>query len=394
VLRVIYVDAFSGASGDMILGALLDLGVPLVAIEEPLKKLPMGQWGFKVARESRHHIHGTRVHVEVYPQAYEHTTYAQIREMLLESGLPQGVKQRSLRIFHQLAEAEARIHEKAPEQITFHEVGAVDSIVDIVGAVLGFEWLNPQKVSVSALPLGKGFVQAHHGTLPVPAPATLELLRGVPVYQGDEEAELVTPTGAAILKEVAQEFGVMPHMKPQKVGYGVGSRDLPRRPNLLRMIMGESGVSGLREDWVLEANIDDMNPEFVEHLMERLLEAGALDVGWCPMVMKRGRPGGLLKVLVESGNREFVSEVILRESTSIGLRAYQVERECLERHYEEVETPWGKARVKVCSWGERVLNALPEYQDCRDIALESKVPLKEVYFRALAAYYGKAGAES
>lgn len=393
-MRVIYVDAFSGASGDMILGALLDLGVPLEAMEEPLKRLPMGQWEFRVARESRHHIHGTRVHVQVYPQAHEHRTHAQIREMLLQSALPQGVKDRSLRIFNELANAEARVHDKAPEQITFHEVGAVDSIVDIVGAVLGFEWLKPHKVVVSALPLGKGFVHAHHGTLPVPAPATIELLRGVPVYQGDEEAELVTPTGAAILKEVAQEFGDMPPMKPQKVGYGVGSKDLPRRPNLLRMILGESEALGLREDWVLEANIDDMNPEFVEHLMDRLLEAGALDVGWCPMVMKRGRPGGLLKVLVEGRNRDSVSEVILMESTSIGLRAHAVERQCLERRYEEVETPWGKARVKVCFSGERVLNALPEYQDCRDIALKSKVPLKEIYFRALAAYYGKGWAES
>lgn len=393
-MRVLYVDAFSGASGDMILGALLDLGVPLEAMEEPLKRLPMGAWGLKVTRESRHHIHGTRVHVEVPLQAHEHRTYAHIKAMLLQAALPQEVKERSLRIFRELAGAEARIHDKDPEQITFHEVGAVDSIVDIVGAMLGFDFLKPDKVAVSALPLGRGFVHAHHGTLPVPAPATLELLKDVPVYEGDEEVELVTPTGAAILKEVAHEFGSMPSMKPREVGYGVGARDLSRRPNLLRMILGESDAMGLREDWVLEANIDDMNPEFVEYLVDRLLEAGALDVGWCPMIMKRGRPGGLLKVLVESRNRESVSEVVLGESTSIGFRAYKVERQCLERHYQEVETPWGKARVKVCSLGEKVVNALPEYQDCRDIALKKKVPLKEVYFRTLAAYHGKSWTES
>lgn len=377
----------------MILAALLDLGVPLEAMQEPLKRLPMGAWNFQVTRESRHHIHGTRVRVELPAQAHEHRTYAQIRAMLSESALPQRIKDRSLRIFHELARAEARIHDKDPQEVTFHEVGAVDSIVDIVGAMVGFDFLKPDRVAVSALPLGRGFVCAQHGTLPVPAPATLELLKDVPVYQGDEQAELVTPTGAAILREVAHEFGGMPPMKPQKVGYGVGSKDLPQRPNLLRMILGESGGLGLRGDWVLEANIDDMNPEFVEHLLDRLLEAGALDVGWCPMVMKRGRPGGLLKVLVESRNKELVSEVILQESTSIGLRAYEVERRCLERHYEEVETPWGKVRVKVCFLGERVLNALPEYQDCREIALKTKVPLKEVYFRALAAYHGKGWTE-
>lgn len=393
-MRVLYIDAFSGASGDMILGALLDLGVPLQALKEPLEQLPLGPWELEARKESRHHIHGTRVHVEVPLHEHGHRTHAHIKAMLLESGLPQRVRGRSLRIFQELAEAEARIHNMDPEQITFHEVGAVDSIVDIVGSMVGFELLQADKVVVSALPLGSGFVQGHHGKLPVPAPATLELLKGVPVYHGEVEAELVTPTGAAILKEVASQFGSMPPMKPQKLGYGVGSRDLPQRPNLLRMILGESDASGLREDWVLEANIDDMNPEFCEHLIDRILEAGALDVGWCPMLMKRGRPGGLLRVLVESRDRERVSEVILRESTTIGLRAYAVVRQCLDREHEEVETPWGKVRVKVCSSGERVLNALPEYQDCREIALKSKVPLKEVYFRALAAYHGKAGSGS
>ncbi len=391
-MRILYIDAFSGASGDMILGALLDLGVPLEELLEPLRRLPMGPWELKVKRESRHHIHGTRVQVELPVEIHEHRTHAQIRAMLQQAALPQAVRDRSLRIFQELAKAEARIHDRDPEQITFHEVGAVDSIVDIVGAALGFEFLQPERVVVSALALGRGFVHTHHGTLPVPAPATLEILKDVPVHQGDVEAELVTPTGAAILKEVAHEFGGMPAMMPKKIGYGVGSRELPTRPNLLRMILGESATAGWREDWVLEANIDDMNPEFCEHLMERLLEAGALDVGWSPMVMKRGRPGGLLRVLVESRNRDCVSEVILLESTSIGLRAYPVVRQCLERRQEEVEVPWGKVRVKVSSLGGRVINALPEYQDCREVALKSTVPLKEVYFRALAAYFSKSGA--
>jgi uncharacterized protein (TIGR00299 family) protein len=392
-MRVLYVDGFSGASGDMILGALLDLGVPLEAMEGPLRKLPLGPWQIKVATEARHHLHGTRVQVHVPVQSHQHRSHAHIREMLLRAELPQAVRDRSLKVFQRLAGAEARIHRKGPDQVTFHEVGAVDSIVDIVGAVLGFEHLRPDKVVVSPLPLGRGFVESQHGKLPVPAPATLELLSGVPVYEGDVQAEMVTPTAAAILTELAQEFGALPPMRPEKVGYGVGSRDLPQMPNLLRMILGQEGATGLRQDWVLEANIDDMNPQFCEHLIERLLAGGALDVGWCPMIMKRGRPGGLLRVLVESHRKDSVAEIILQESTSIGVRGYPVLRQCLERRFQTVQTPWGEVRLKVCSWGERVLNALPEYQDCRDIALKTGVPLKEVYSRALCAYHQGQGGE-
>lgn len=342
-----------------------------------------------VTRETRHHIYGTRVLVDVPPQENEHRTHAQIRAMLLQTNLPPWVRQASLAAFERLAQAEARIHDMEPDQVTFHEVGAVDSIVDIVGSMLGFHLLGADRVVVSPLPLGRGFVEVHHGRLPVPAPATLELLKNVPVYEGGSQSELVTPTAAAILTQVAHGFGPLPPMRMERLGYGVGSRDLPERPNLLRLILGQEEGFGLREDWVLEANIDDMNPQFCEHLMERLLAEGALDVGWCPMVMKRGRPGGLLRVLAEAERKDALTELILQESTSIGVRAYQVRRQCLERHAEPVETPLGTVRIKVCSWGGRVLNALPEYQDCLDIARRTGVPLKEVYFRALAAYHSK-----
>lgn len=388
-MRLLYVDAFSGASGDMLLGALLDLGVSATSIQEALRSLPLGPWNMQVFRESRHRIHGTRVVVEAPHQGHQHRTHDQIRAMLLQSSLPHWVRQASIGAFHKLASAEAHIHRMEVEQVTFHEVGAVDSIVDIVGSMMGFHLLGVERIAVSPLPLGRGFVECQHGRLPVPAPATLELLHNVPVYDGGSRTELVTPTAAAILTQVADSFEPLPPMRPQRCGYGVGSKDLPERPNLLRMILGQAEAFGLREDWVLEANIDDMNPEFCEHLVELLMKEGALDVGWCPMLMKRGRPGGLLRVLAEDDRVDALTELILKESTTIGVRSYRVRRQCLERRLEPVETPWGTVRVKVCSWGERVLNALPEYQDCRDIALKAGVPLKEVYFRALAAYHGR-----
>lgn len=388
-MRVIYIDAFSGASGDMLLGALVDLGISPTSIQQVLSSLPLGPWSMEVSRQSRHHIHGTRVLVKVPLQEHHHRTHAQIKAMLLQADLPPWVRQASLGAFERLARAEAHIHDMEPDQVTFHEVGAVDSIVDIVGSMLGFHLLGADRVVVSPLPLGRGFADGHHGRLPVPAPATLELLQNVPVYEGESQTELVTPTAAAILTEVAQQFGPLPPMRVERLGYGVGSRDLPERPNLLRLILGQQEGFGIREDWVLEANIDDMNPEFCEHLMERLLAEGAMDVGWCPMIMKRGRPGGLLRVLAKAERKDALTQIILQESTSIGVRTYQVRRQCLDRHAQPVETPWGTVRIKVSSWGGQVLNALPEYQDCRDIALRTGVSLKEVYFRALAAYHSR-----
>jgi hypothetical protein len=288
-----------------------------------------------------------------------------------------------------LAEAEGKVHGAPPETVTFHEVGAVDSIVDIVGAATGFHWLGPIRVLSSPLPLGHGFVKSQHGVLPVPAPATLEILRDVPVSNGAVEGEMVTPTGAAILREVAEGFGPLPPVRVERIGYGVGHRDPVERPNLLRFLLGEAEGFGVREDWLLEANIDDMNPEFCEHLTERLLAEGALDVTWSPLIMKKSRPGVMLRVLTDADRRDAAMDVILRESTSIGVRFFPVRRRCLERVHEVVETPWGAVRIKVSSSDNEILNALPEYQDCREIAVRTGVPLKEIYLEALSVYRGK-----
>jgi|YNPNPStandDraft_1061719.scaffolds.fasta_scaffold00209_13 uncharacterized protein (TIGR00299 family) protein len=388
-MGILYIDAFSGASGDMILGALLDMGVPREVLEAELGKLPVERFGLTAAKEARHGIHGTRVRVEVREEAPGHRSMGEIRALLLQAGLDPAVRDLALRVFQRLAEAEGRIHGVAPDAVTFHEVGALDSIVDIVGAAAGIRWLRPGRVVCSPLPLGRGFVPGSHGVLPVPAPATLEILRGVPVSEGGGEGELVTPTGAAIIAEIAGDFGPLPPMRIQGLGYGVGQRDLPHRPNLLRLILGEGEPGSLREDWVLEANIDDMNPEFCEHLAERLMSQGALDVSWSPLTMKKGRPGLLLRVLSEPHRRDAMAEIILRESTSIGVRFLPVLRRCLERRHEVAETPWGPVRIKVSHAGGEVLNALPEYQDCREIATRTGLPIKEVYQEALSIHRKK-----
>lgn len=387
-MSLLYVDAFSGASGDMFLGALVDLGVPVEEIRDGLKGLPIGQWELKVKKEKRGHIWGTRAEVEVKGGHTHHRSHAEIRDVISSSDLPQEVKEKSLEAFSRLAVAEAKIHNLHPDKVTFHEIGAVDSIVDIVGSFLGLHHLGCKRVVSSPLPLGTGFVDTAHGPMPVPAPATLEILKGAPVYDGGSRTELLTPTGAAILRVIARSFGPLPPMRPSKIGYGVGSRDLPERPNLLRLILGEEDEEGLlREDWILEANIDDMNPQFCEHLMERLFASGALDVTWTPTVMKRGRPGGILKALVSWERKEEVLRAMIRESTTIGVRMYRVRRRCLERRIERVETPWGPVRMKVSSDQGEMMNALPEYKDCEEIASRAGVPLKEVYFKALSAYY-------
>jgi hypothetical protein len=388
-MTILYIDAFSGASGDMILGALLDVGVPLDLLEAEVRKLPLEGFRIRVTREARHGIHGTRVVVEAPHASHGHRSMGEIRAILEGSALASEVRNLSLRVFRRLAEAEGRIHEIGPDEVTFHEVGAVDSIVDIVGAAVLFHHLKPARVLASPLPLGRGFVRGQHGVLPVPAPATLDLLRDVPVHQGTADTELVTPTGAAILRELVEAFGPLPPMRVERIGYGVGQRDLPDRPNLLRFLLGEEEAEGLREDWVLEANIDDMNPEFCEHLMDRLLAAGALDVSWSSLIMKKGRPAVLLRVLTEAQRKEAMADLILRESTSIGVRFYPVRRSCLEREHRVVETPWGQVRIKVSHRGGEEFNALPEYQDCREVALRTGVPLKDVYQEALALYRGK-----
>jgi len=382
-MKIAYFEAFAGASGNMILGAILDAGLELEKLQEGLRALPIGGYTISASKVKKRGIAGTFVEVKV-DEPQEERRLSDIERMILDSSLPERVKTWSLKVFRRLAEAEAKVHNVPVEEVHFHEVGAVDAIVDVVGSILGLELLGVEEVYVSPLRLGYGMVKSAHGLLPVPAPATMELIKGVPVYGWDVEAELLTPTGAAILTTLACSFGSPPPFKLEKVGYGAGFWDLPF-PNLLRLCIGEREAFGYEEDYttVLEANIDDMNPQWFDNLMERLLEAGALDVYLAPIQMKKGRPGVKLGVIVQGEKIEPVLDVIFSESTTIGVRAYQVRRWKLEREEIPVLTPFGEVRVKVARKGSQILNIAPEYEDCRRLAKEKGVALKEVYQAAM-----------
>jgi uncharacterized protein (TIGR00299 family) protein len=290
------------------------------------------------------------------------------------------VKKTSLAIFQRLAEAEAKVHGQRVEEVHFHEVGAVDSIVDIVGTAIGIDYFQPIKILSSELPMGRGFVQCQHGRLPLPAPATLEVLKGYPLKNVEVEGELVTPTGAAIVATLSSDVTSFPAMTVEKIGYGMGKMDFPDRPNLLRLVLGETTEAYLTDRvTILEANIDDMNPEFYDYLMERLFDRGALDVSLTPLLMKKNRPGTLLRVIAQEHDAEALSDIILRESSTLGVRSYAAARKKLPREIKEVETKYGRVRVKVS--GD--LRFQPEYEDCKRIALEKGVPIQEVYQEAM-----------
>jgi hypothetical protein len=379
-MRILYFDCFSGISGDMTLAALLDLGLPQEKLRQELAKLGVGNFSLEIFKGSRSGLAALGLEVKAGPQEEHHRHFSDIRKMIETSTLEQRVKETSLAIFQRLAEAEAKVHGQRLEEVHFHEVGAVDSIVDIVGTAIGIDHFAPERIVSSELPMGKGFVQCQHGRLPVPAPATLEILKGYPIKNVDVEGELVTPTGAAIVAALSSGVDAWTNMKIDRIGYGMGKREFPDRPNLLRLIFGET-FEAYRSDRVavLEANIDDMNPEFYDFLMERLFERGALDVSLSPLLMKKNRPGTLLRVIVEEKDADGLSEVILRESTTLGVRSYPVSRRKLPREISEVETKYGRVRVKVS--GE--LRFQPEYEDCKRIALEKGVPIQEVYQEAM-----------
>ncbi len=379
-----YIDCMAGISGDMVLGALIDLGLGIRKLRGELRKLPVDGYTISAKRESRHSITGTRVTVKV-KGSQPSRSFRAIRELIGKSNLSDGVRKRSCTIFTNLAIAEAKIHGCAVEDVHFHEVGAVDSIVDIVGAAIGMEALDIEGMTASPVPAGSGWVDTMHGRMPVPAPATLELLREIPVTPSPIEREVTTPTGAAILKSVAEEFGAMPEMVVEATGYGIGRREFEEIPNLLRITVGRSGESS-GELLVVETTIDDMNPQIYGHLSDSLLEDGALDVFLTPVYMKKGRPATLLTVLCKKGEKGRLTDTIFRETTTLGVRFYSVERECLARREEVVETPYGKVRVKVAVRGKEVLTIQPEYDECRRIAELRKVPLRLVMEAAKEAY--------
>jgi pyridinium-3,5-bisthiocarboxylic acid mononucleotide nickel chelatase len=379
-MNILYFDCFSGVSGDMTLAALLSLGLPRELLLRELKKLGLENYTVEIFPGSRSGIAATGVEVRVGEQHHDHRHYGDIRALIQGSSLEPRVKEISLKIFQRLAEAEGRVHGKAVEEVHFHEVGAVDSIVDIVGTAVGISFFNPEKIFSSELPMGRGFVNCQHGRLPLPAPATVEVLKGYPVKNVDVEGELVTPTGAAIVSALSSGVAPWPNGTVRAVGYGMGRREFPDRPNLLRLLLGEA--EGLYESdraAILEANIDDMNPEIYGFLMERLFAEKALDVSLGQLLMKKGRPGVLLRVIAEEKDAERLIEVILKESTTLGVRRYEVTRKKLPREVKVVETKYGKVRVKTS--GD--LRFQPEYEDCRRVALEKAVPIQDVYLEAL-----------
>jgi uncharacterized protein (TIGR00299 family) protein len=401
-VKIAYFDCSAGISGDMCLGALVDAGVSLKELERGLRALHLGGYTLQARKVKRSSIAGTKVDVIVRQSVtsgdslrraagsrHPARRWADIEKIVKTSSLSAPIKQNGLKIFKRLFEAEGKVHGKAFNRTHLHELGAVDCMVDVFGTLIGLDLLGIDNVYSSALNLGSGVVMTNHGRLPVPAPATAELLRGVPVYASGASFELTTPTGAAILREMADFCVNMPLMMPERIGYGAGQKEVEGSPNVLRIFVGEE-IPGQRSGQlpkvtVIETNIDDMNPQIYEYVMERLFLAGALDVSLTQMIMKKGRPGILLTVLCEGEKRADIMDIILKETTTIGLRFYEAWRIVLERKGEERETDFGKVRIKSAGMSDGTVKLRPEYEDCRTIARKRRIPLVEVMRRLDAA---------
>jgi uncharacterized protein (TIGR00299 family) protein len=446
--KTLYFDCFSGASGDMILGALLDLGLPIDALRGALGSLAIDHGAITAERVLRAGISATRFRLEepehtyvraqseppsvlVHPDddeaaghyhgrgrrhhdgdrhdhvdggdshaagqwhshetAHGHHSLADIQQYIDRSGLSPEGKSRAAGMFRRLAEAEAAIHDVPLERIHLHEVGAVDSIVDIVGAVFGMEWLGATDIVASPLNVGRGTVRCAHGVFPVPAPATVRLLQGVPIYSGAVAHELTTPTGALLVTHYAREFGPIPPMIVSRIGYGAGGRDVLEHPNVLRLLLGERHLEDSAERIVtIECEIDDMNPQLFGPLMDRLYDAGALDVFYAPVQMKKNRPGTLVTVVAPPEKRQPLSGVLFRDTTTIGVRYQEMHRERLEREIRTVVTPVGPIRFKIARRGGSIVNASPEFEDCARAAAERQMPIKDVQALAVRAWLEQA----
>ena len=381
-MRTAYFDCFSGASGDMILGALIDAGLSPQRLREELRRLRIPTIRLKVRKVLKQGISGTQVIVEGRNEKRSHRNLREVLRIIRRSGVEKEVKEKSEEIFNRIASVEARIHQVPMEEVHFHELGGLDSVVDIVGSVCGIRALGIEKIYVSKVNVGAGFVKCEHGILPVPAPATLSLMEGKPIYSSGVERELLTPTGAALLATLGSEFGAMPRIHVDRIGYGAGRDDLPH-PNLLRLVVGTSGsTSGKETVAVIETNIDDMNPQFYDYVMERLLAMEVLEVFVTPILMKKNRPGHLLTVICPSGKLPSVAKFLFKETTTLGLRWHEEEREKTDREILHFQTKYGKIRFKLARWEERVVNLSPEYDDCKRLALERGVPLKDVFEEA------------
>jgi len=422
-MRIAYLECFSGISGDMFLGAMVDAGVPGGLLEKTVAALNVGA-RLEISRVVRSGIAATKVDVWVNGEKdlpreeyWEHEHHGhthshpgetragapaphghshglgltEIRKIISTASISEGAKKNAIAIFDALGRAEAKIHDTSIESVHFHEVGAVDAMVDIVCAAVGAEALGVDEIISSPLNVGGGIVKCAHGTFPVPAPATVEILADAPVYSSGLQAELVTPTGAAIVKTLASRFATFPEMKIEKSGYGAGSRDFPGHPNVVRLTVGEAAAALAAKTasetiTVLEANLDDLNPQVFGYVMDRLLKEGALDAFGMPVQMKKNRPGTLLTVLCKPEDASKLTQLIFTETTTLGVRRRDEVRQTLARRWESVRTPWGEVRIKIASMNGTVTNYAPEYEDCRRIAAEHHVPLKTVMQEAARAY--------
>jgi uncharacterized protein (TIGR00299 family) protein len=383
--RTAYFDCFSGISGDMVLGALVDAGADLRAIEAELRRLGLEGWSISAEKVKRGAVAATHVDVET-SEGHHHRGLSIILGRIEKAQLAPRAAERATRIFTRLAEAEAKVHAEPIEKVHFHEVGAVDSIIDIVGACVGFELLAIDDFVCSAMDVGGGTVMTAHGLLPVPAPATTELLAGVPVHTSGLKKELVTPTGAAIATTLSAAYGQVPAMTMKAVGYGAGSNDFKEKANILRILIGErdgAAVTDSGAGWdlpvsVIEANVDDMNPQVYGYFAEKALAAGALDVWSTAALMKKSRPGIVVTILCEPSNTQRMMDLLFRETTTIGVRMHEAQRKILDREFVRVATEWGEVRMKVSRLAGAIVNAAPEFEDCKKIAESKGVPLKSV----------------
>ena len=392
-LRAAYFDCYSGISGDMILGAMVDLGVDIKEIRKALKNLDLQGYNLHSKKIQRNGLASTQITVETKKfkkqHSHPHRRYSDIRKLISQSKLTSTVKKNSIEIFKRIAIVEAQIHNTTIQKIHFHEIGGIDSIVDIVGGVWAIESLNLDTIKSSPLNVGEGFVDCAHGRLPVPAPATLKLLKGIPIFSNGVKAELTTPTGAAMIGFYAEKFESIPTMTITSEGYGAGSRVIPKLPNLLRVLIGSIAVGEINNLVMIETNIDDMNPEIFETVMESLFRAGALDVYFSAIIMKKNRPATKISVLAECGSREKLSKILLTETSSFGVRFYSVDRLVLDREIKKLKTPYGLIKIKLGKLDGKIVQASPEFEDCKKISLAKKLPAKKIYDEVQALIHNK-----
>ena len=385
--RIIYFDCFSGISGDMILGALVSIGVDLKKIQKGLRTLNLKGCILNSRQVKRNGFIGTKINVvlnQTSQKSHHARSFNDIKSLIEKSDLPKIVKSNSIAIFRRIGKVEAKVHGTTINRIHFHEVGSIDSIIDIVGGSLAMDLLDADLIVSSPINTGEGIVKCDHGILPVPAPATLELLKGIPCYSSGVKKELTTPTGAAFIEHFAEKFGSLPNMEMLSTGYGAGTHEIKNIPNLLRVVLGKSEEASRHQSMkVIETNIDDMNPELYDYVIDQLFKVGAVDVFFAPINMKKNRPGILLSVITSTEYFDSVVQVLLEETSTLGVRHYDVDRVVLPRKQIMIMTPFGKVRVKIGGLDESTRTISPEYEDCRKIALKKEIPVKRVYDEAL-----------